>query len=474
MTVLNVNLNGNDIVEICKDLTEKARRLFLGRCALSRGYGGIKQTAKEAKVSRSMVSRGVIEVKAGEVYREGDRSRRPGGGRKKAEETHRKNMEKEAGSGSVPKEHFDLKKLVQSIVDSWTYGDPMSDRIYCKATLEKVRDEVMSKTNQYYSKTTIRKILRALNYKQMKNRKFNQAGKKHEKRHEQYDNIQNRIGDYIGSGDPVLSLDTKAKEKLGDFINAGLEWRRSKDPRRVLDHDFAFRYKEIYPNGCPLVPEEMMGSAAIAIPYGVYCVNNNQAYVSVGISSDTSEFAGDSVKAWWMEIGKEAFPNAKRILILADGGGSNRSRGSLFKIALQQLSDDIGLEIEVCHYAPGCSKYNPIEHRLWPHVTHAWEGKPLENLETIAGYVNQAKTKKGLTVKCEVNSRIYLTEKKKAEMIKIGKMPSGIINAKEMEKDLCCTYAAFDDESMRSWNYTIKPHPEHNRWVDYRMSGMAS
>ena len=474
MKVLNMRFNGKDLVEICKGFTEKAKRLFLGRCALSMGYGGISQIAKEAKVSRPMVSRGVKEVLSGEVYKEGDRSRRPGGGRKKAEETHRKNMEKEAGNGSVPKEYFDLKKLVQSIVDSWTYGDPMSDRIYCKATLEKVRDEVMKKTNQYYSKTTIRKILRELNYKQMKNRKFNQAGKKHEKRHEQYDNIQNRIGDYLGSGDPVLSLDTKAKEKLGDFINAGLEWRRSKDPRRVLDHDFAFRYKEIYPNGSPLIPEEMMDSAAIAIPYGVYCLNNNQAYVSVGISSDTSEFAGDSINAWWREIGKEAFPNAKRILILADGGGSNRSRGNLFKIALQQLSDITGLEIEVCHYAPGCSKHNPIEHRLWPHVTHAWESKPLENLETVAGYINQTMTRKGLTVKCEINSRIYLTEKQKAEMIKGGKMPSGIINAKEMEKDLCCTYAAFDDKSMRSWNYTIMPHPENLRWVDYRMPCMAA
>lgn len=474
MKVLTLSFNVSDIAEMCKGLAEKAKRLFLGRCALSIGYGGITQVAKEAMVSRSMVSRGVKEVKDGKVYNEGDRSRRPGAGRKKAEETHRKNMEKEAEKGNVPEEYFDLKKLVQSIVDSWTYGDPMSDRIYCKATLEKIRDEVMKKTNQYYSKTTIRKILRALNYKRMKNRKFNQAGKKHEKRHEQYDNIQNRIGEYLGSGDPVLSLDTKAKEKLGDFINAGLEWRRSKDPRRVLDHDFAFHYDEIYPNGCPLVPEEMMGSAAIAIPYGVYCLNNNQAYVSVGISSDTSEFAKDSIEAWWREIGKEAFPNAKRILILADGGGSNRSRGSLFKIALQQLSDIIGLEIEVCHYAPGCSKHNPIEHRLWPHVTHAWEGKPLENLETVVGYINQAKTKKGLTVKCEINSRIYLTEKKKAEMIKDGKTPSGIINAKELEKDLCCTHAAFDDKSLKSWNYTIKPHPKHLRWNDYRMSGMAA
>jgi transposase len=450
-------------------LSEKARRLFLGRTAESMGYGGISRVAEMAGVSRNTVAKGVAEVKSGEIFHCGDRDRRSGGGRKTAEETHKAKATVQAGCHKSPEIIKDLHKLIESIVSPETFGDPMSEKKWQNKTLQVIRDRILEESGVSHSLTTIRKMLGKLEYSRQKNQKYNQVGDDHPQRDEQFRNIEETVQDYIGKGLPVISIDTKAKEKLGDFIRPGREWRMTGCPRRVLDHDFAFPFCTIYPDGSELIPEELMNAKAIIIPYGVYCLNNNTAHVTVGISSDTSEFAADSIEEWWKQTGKKTFPYADRILILADGGGSNRARGCLFKIALQQLADKIGIEIEVCHYPPGCSKYNPVEHKLWPHVSHAWTAQPLKDLESVLGYISNTKTQTGLSVTCTINSGIYLTEQKKTKALAEGLIPNGIIKADLLEIDLCCTSGDFEHTAMQRWNYMVRPHSVERKWHDYSM-----
>lgn len=468
-----LTLSDEYIRATCRELEEKPRRLFLGRLAMEYGYGGISAVAKIALVCRQMVSRGVKELKEGVTHTQGERNRKPGGGRKTSEETHRINMEKKAETEPVTEINSDLLKLVNSIAEEYTYGDPVEGRVYCSLTMAVIRDEVRKKSGQTYSETTIRRIMKELNYTRLKNQKFNQVGDKHPRRNDQFENIAKRIEEYKSQESPAISIDTKSKEKIGNFMGTGSEWRQSGDPRRVLDHDFALMFNQIYPNGSPLIPDELMNKPAISTPYGVYCLGTKEAYVTIGISSDTSEFAKNSIENWWNEIGIHSYPNAEKILILADGGGSNRSRGNLFKIALQQLADTTGLQIEVCHYPPGCSKYDPIEHKLWPHVSRAWAGKPLISLEAIQAYVSQTKTSTGLKVKCSIDSNVYLTEPQKKSALEKGQPVEGIINVDLLSRNLCIKFGDFEDKDMRRWNYTIKPHPEHLRWNDYRMPDVA-
>ena len=209
------------------------------------------------------------------------------------------------------------------------------------------------------------------------------------------------------------------------------------------------------------------------ITYGVYCLNTNKAYVSLGIDSDTSEFAVDSILNWWNEQGKIDFPNSKRLLILADGGGSNRSSGCLFKIALQQLSDKLGVEISVCHYPPGTSKYNLIEHRAWPHISHAWSAKPLKNLEVVCGYICSASTTKGFSVNCEINYKMYMTERERAEARKNNETVVGIYDRPEIREDVLIERYG-NNPDLQRWNYTIRPHEEAKRWENYKPAHLAS
>ncbi len=267
-------LEEDDIRRTCREMEEKARRLFLGRLALNCGYGGITAVAIAAGVSRQMVSRGVKEVENGVIYTHGERNRTPGGGRKTAEEKRRTAMEKKAETEPVPEDELDLQKLVKSIVEQYTYGDPVEGRIYCSLTISAIRDDIYKRTGQTYSNTTIRRIMKALKYVHLKNQKFNQVGDQHPKRDDQFRNINERIDEYQSQNEPVISIDTKAKEKIGNFMGKGSEWRKSGDPRRVLDHDFALRFSEIYPEGSALIPPEMMGMPAIAIPYEPFDSNS--------------------------------------------------------------------------------------------------------------------------------------------------------------------------------------------------------
>lgn len=447
-----------------KGMVEKQKRLYLGSVAIDLGYGGISALSKAVRVSRSCIHRGVSEVNAGKVYLHGDRSRAVGGGRKCIVQKHREAMLKNGcfSDGQMP-DAIDIMKVVEKIVEDASYGDPMQNHAWINATVKSIAEEVYQKTGQRYSHTSIKKILRKLHYSLQKNQKYDQVGKPHPKRNAQFCHIEAKKKEYFSTGDPVISVDTKAKEKLGDFLRPGSEYRRSRDPRRVLDHDFAFLYKEIYPDGCGEIPENMLNRKAVVIPYGIYCLNNNSGRAVIGIDHDTSEFAADAIALWWKNQGAAQFPNAKRILILADGGGSNRSRGWIWKIALQQLSDTLNIPVEMCHYPPGTSKYNPIERRMWSQVSRAWTAKPLATLEVLKGYTVQTRTITGLSVGCEINYKNYLTETEKKKAITENMDYQGIINDESHQKDVLIQTIG-DCEALRNWNYIITPHDSDRRW----------
>lgn len=445
-------------------MQEKQTRLYLGNVAIELGYGAISALSKALECSRGMIARGVNEVKAGEVFNLGDRNRKPGAGRKPLSSAHAKAMQAR-GKTAGPD---DLENLIISILEGSAYGDCMSFRKWINITVKEVTEEVLRITGQKYSHSSIKRYIRKYGYSLQKNQKYDQVGKPNPMRNEQFLHIAQRKADYLNTGDPVISIDTKAKEKLGDFINSGHEYRKIGCPRRVLDHDFAYEYSKIYPNGSSLVPDEWMSHRAIVIPNGVYCLNNNSAHVTVGISHDTSEFAADSICNWWNARGKKEFPHATRVLILADGGGSNRVRGWLWKLAVQQIADNTGLVCEVCHYTAGCSKYNPIERRLWSQVSHSWTAKPLQNLELVQFYIAHTGTQTGLSVSCEINSDIYLTEQEKAKQLSSGTEPRGIAKSDALIQAMLFESLGDNDE-LKKLSYIIRPHPEEKRWHNYKM-----
>ena len=460
------------VVSSLVSMAEKAKRLFLAKIAIGLGYGGIAALARAVHVSRGMISRGIKEVKNGEVYIVGDRNRRAGAGRPTIEQQHRRRMIALGLSASELEEAIDICKVVDKIVEKAAYGDPMTNKKWINTTVKSVAEEVYALTGQKYSHSSIKKIIRKADYSLQKNQKYDQVGSSHPKRNDQFEFIETKKVEYLAQKLPVISIDSKSKEKVGDFINSGREYRKTKNPRRVLDHDFAFKFKEIYPTGTDLVPPELFDSSAIVIPYGVYCLNDNSAHVSIGISHETSEFAADSIRNWWRTSGKKKYPKAKKMLILSDGGGSNRSRGWLWKIALQQLADDLGIEILMCHYPPGASKYDPIERRLWSQVSHTWAGKPLTNLEVINGYISHTRTSTGLEVSSEIISLNYLTEPQKKEAQRKGLRVHGITNSDLLKDKLCIEFIG-DDVDLRRWNYIIAPHPIEDRWKEYGYSEAA-
>ena len=458
------------IINTLKGMVEKQKRLFLGSLAIELGYGGVTALSKALSISRGCIHRGIAAVNAGEVFYVGDRSRAVGGGRKRIEVKHREAI---LAIGCFTDEQIpeviDILSVVDTIIANASYGDPMRNNAWINVTVKSICEEVYKKTRQHYSHSSIKSIVRKLGYSLQKNQKYNQVGDAHPMRDAQFQHIEARRNEYISDGDPVISIDTKAKEKLGDFIRSGVEYRKKGDPRRVLDHDFAFTYEYIYPDGNSLIPAEMLKRKAIFIPYGIYCLNNNTGYAVIGIDHDTSEFAADSIAVWWKNQGSVQFPNAKRILILADGGGSNRSRGWIWKIALQQLSDTLGIKVEMCHYPPGTSKYNPIERRLWSQVSHAWAAKPLTSLEVVKGYTLQTHTKTGLTIGCEINFKTYLTETEKKKAILQNRDYAGIINDEVYQNDVNIQTVG-GCAAMQNWNYLISPHHPDRRWKDYRLT----
>ena len=379
------------------------RRQWAAAEALELAWGGISCVARATGISRTTILAGIRELRMQESAPAlpAPGIRRPGGGRKLVLET-------DPG----------LWDALDALVDPVTRGHPESAlRWTCKSTRRLA--EALTRQGHPVSDRTVARLLYDAGYSLQANRKTRE-GKNHPDRNAQFEHINQEVRRVQKRGLPVVSIDTKKKENVGDFKNPGQEWRPEDDPQQVRVHDFK---------------DKELGKA---IPHGVYDMTNNQGWVSVGINHDTAHFAANSIRQWWERMGQQRFPRARELLITADGGGSNNYRSRLWKAALQNLANDLDFKLRVCHFPPGTSKWNKIEHRLFSYITSNWRGQPLVNLQTIVNLIASTTTKTGLIVQAALDTNIYETGIK--------------VSDEEMAK-LRITPCAFHGE----WNYTIAP-----------------
>ncbi len=360
-------------------LTERSRRLFAGSEALAYGYGGITAVSHATGISPQVVSRGLKECRAIEAGQEptlpANRSRRAGGGRKKLTEKYPK-----------------LLPTLKGLVEGTTRGDPESPLLW---TARSQRNLVEALKSEGYgiSKHTLANLLKELGYSLQGNKK-KLEGAQHPDRNAQFEHINETVRQQLASGDPAISVDTKKKELVGQYKNAGQEIRPKYSPELVNTLDF---------------PDQEVGKA---IPYGVYDLSENEAWVSVGISHDTAEFAVATIRTWYQQLGRVLYPTPASLLIVADAGGSNGYRLRLWKVELQQLANELGFPISVCHMPPGTSKWNKIEHRLFAFITQNWRGKPLISHQVIVELISATTTRAGLQVHSHLDERDYSTGKR--------------------------------------------------------------
>jgi len=355
-------------------LDERQWRLYLANEAMSVGYGGVSIISRIAGVSRTTITKGIEELKCGAANI--GRVRKTGGGPKYTEE-----------------KYPDIEDRIRRLIDGSTYGNPERVLSHTTESLRKIKFELEAQGINV-SHETVGKILETMGYSKQANQKMMQVGEPHPDRNAQFEHINCTAAKYIKADDPVISVDTKKKESIGNFKNNGQEYRQQKDPRKVLDHDF---------------PIEELGKIA---PYGVYNLNNNVGFVNVGISHDTSEFAVESISRWWETVGKHTFPERKRVYITCDSGGSNSCRARMWKYQLQQFSDRTGLEIEVSHFPRGTSKWNKVEHRLFCYISKNWQGKPLVDVQAAVDLIGATRTTTGLEVVCIRDDTEYKLAKK--------------------------------------------------------------
>jgi Rhodopirellula transposase DDE domain len=380
-------------------LDESSRRRFGAAEAIAAGRGGVSAVMRATGLARSTIGRGLAELRRKDTP-EG-RVRRPGGGRKPFTMTDARLLE-------------DLRSLVEP--DS--RGDPQSPLQWTCKSLRKL-SQSLREMGHRIGRTLVGELLHQLDYSLQANRKTRE-GSSHPDRDAQFRYINDRMKEAIASGEPAISVDTKKKELVGDFKNGGREWRPKGTPEQVRVHDFVI--KEL----------------GRAVPYGVYDIADNTGWVSVGIDRDTAAFAANAIRNWWMLMGRERYPRAKRLLISADGGGSNGSRVRLWKVELQKLADELGIPITVCHLPPGTSKWNKIEHRLFSFITQNWRGKPLVSYQTIVQLIAATTTDAGLKVRCQLDQNAYPVG------IKVSDAEFDAVNL---------TRHDFHGE----WNYTISP-----------------
>jgi hypothetical protein len=380
-------------------LDERVKRLYIANEALRLGRGGKVLISKALGVGRVRINAGISELLNQSVL-EG-KIRRSGGGRKAVE-------------SSYPK----LKEKLEEIVSPYTRGDPENPLCWCSKSLRKIQQS-LKETGIAVSHVTIEKKLQSMGYSLQSNRKIDE-GSEEEDRDSQFCHINEKTKGFIAENQPVISVDCKKKELIGQYKNAGREWEKSKEPTEVKVYDF-------------VDPE--LGKAA---PYGVYDIAKNQGWVSVGISSDTAQFAVNTIRTWWQQMGREAYPQAHKLLITADSGGSNSARGKLWKKELQQLATETGIEIHVCHFPPGTSKWNKIEHRLFSYISKNWRGKPLASMALIIKLIAGTTTEKGLIVKAMKDEAIY---------------QKGI---KVTDEEMAAINLTRDDVNGK-WNYKISP-----------------
>jgi len=383
-------------------LDERGRRAVAASEALALGWGGITAVARATGLSRKTIEGGIKELSGTVPSAPPGRIRRPGGGRKKTVERD-------------PSVRADLEHLVEPV----TRGDPQSPLRWTCKSVRKLAAELCARGHRV-SHAWVAGTLRDLGYSLQGNRKTREGGA-HPDRDTQFAHINAAAERYLAAGDPVISVDTKKKELVGDFKNGGREWRPKGEPEEVRVHDF-------------VLPE--LGRVS---PYGVYDLAQNAGWVNVGLDHDTAAFAVESIRRWWEHAGQARYPHARRLLITADGGGSNGSRVRLWKWELQRLADETGLAISVCHFPPGTSKWNKIEHRLFAFISQNWRGQPLVSYAVILSLIAATTTDTGLTVESYLDTNAY---------------PAGL---KVSDADMA-TIRLQRDEFHGNWNYTILPH----------------
>jgi len=385
-------------------MDERMRRRWAATEAQAYGWGGLQAVSRAVGMSPNTIRKGLSELAAreenpGEPL--SDRLRREGGGRKRCTE-------------SDP----ELIETLRGLVEPTTRGDPMSAlRWTCKSTSNLA--EALTENGHAVSPRTVGRLLGAEGYSLQSNRKTKE-GDSHPDRNAQFEHINSMVTRFQQRGEPVISVDTKKKELIGQFKNGGREWRPRGEPEEVKVHDFV---------------DEELGKV---IPYGVYDLSENKGWVSVGIDHDTARFAAEAIRRWWKRMGAKRYRNARELLITADGGGSNGSRCRLWKVALRELATKLGMPIHVCHFPPGTSKWNKIEHRMFCHITQNWRGRPLVSHEVIIQLIANTRTTTGLKIRAELDS---------------GRYPTGIKVSDEEFAALKIKRAKFHGD----WNYALLP-----------------
>lgn len=382
-------------------LNERQKRLFLASEALSYGHGGISLISRISGASRNTIKAGIKEHKTGADT--DNYARKQGGGRHFIETNNPLIADK-----------------ILEIVEPKTFGNPLKILSYTTESLRKISDK-LTQQGLKISHTTVGKILQSMGYSKQTNQKMLQVGEPHPDRNAQFEHINQTAQNYLKAGTPVISVDTKKKELIGNFKNPGKEYRTKSNPRKVLDHDF---------------PIEELGKIA---PYGVYNVNNNVGFVNVGVSHDTSEFAVESISRWWEVVGKHTFLGVKCLYITADCGGSNSYRAKMWKFGLQQFANRTGLSVEVSHFPPGASKWNKVEHRLFCYISKSWAGQSLVDVQTAIDLIGSTQTTTGLRVVCVRDDSDYELARK------VSDEDFATINIE--------TIGAFE-----TWNYRISPN----------------
>jgi len=360
-------------------MDERVTRLWAATEAEALGYGGIAAVEQATGISKSRIRAGVRDLADLALHpptepARAQRIRRPGAGRPALVETD-------------PTLVADLESLVEPV----TRGDPESPLRWTCKSKDKLAAELREMGHKV-SATKVGRLLHQLDYSLQVVRKTRE-GKQSPDRNAQFEHINRTAKAFMKRGQPVVSVDTKKKELVGDFKNAGREWQPKGEPEPVRVHDFI---------------DDELGKV---IPYGVYDPARNEAWVSVGVDHDTAEFAVATLERWWREMGKKAYPDATELLVTADGGGSNAPRSRLWRVQLQRFADATGLDVRVCHFPPGTSKWNKIEHRLFSHITQNWRGRPLVSREAVVALIRSTKTKAGLRVRARLDTRSYAVGK---------------------------------------------------------------
>jgi hypothetical protein len=385
-------------------MDERMRRHWAASEARAYGWGGVAAVAHATGLSPTTIRKGQAELAVSAAQPgewKASRLRRPGAGRKPKTE-----------------EDPELVQMLEKLVDPLTRGDPQSPlRWTCKSTRSLARE--LTALGHPVSESTVRRLLHAAGYSLQGNHKTRE-GTAHPDRNAQFEHINAMVATCQERSQPVISVDTKKKELVGDFKNAGREWQPQGEPEEVRVHDFM---------------DKTLGKA---IPYGVYDMTENQGWVSVGIDHDTARFATEAIRRWWCRMGSPRYKTARELLITADGGGSNGSRCRLWKVALYDLATELEMPIHVCHFPPGTSKWNKIEHRMFSHITQNWRGRPLVSHEVIVNLIANTATQQGLLIQAELDSGTY---------------PTGL---KVSDKELALV-KLIPDSFHGDWNYTIAP-----------------